>query len=449
MINLTSETTEQSLLMCIIRSPRIYDELKFLVKAEHFSFLNTKKLFNLITEWINLYQSMEIFNSMGYSEFISYVELNHSEWFFKNKDFLKESSLTVIDSDQANEKWRYFYSLLEKYYLASVFSTVLDNTKKNVEQTPLNIKESIKDLQSNITRLYSGMDVLEADTSLENSLKNYTVNLVKRMHEKYSPAYFGIKFLDEMFGGFFPNTYNLITARSSVGKSALVLTTAKNMVTKQGKKVAVFNLEMNNFDFLSRWFSQDLKISSRYLRNPAKSLTQKQRDDLLKLQDELLHNNADQLHLIDNIYDCSQIIDKILNIYNTYGLDVVFVDLIEYVSTRKRFENRTRELAYISNEFFQLKKKIDVSIVMVQQQNKSGDNKVEQGSGRGSEDPYIQSDASIGLFKKQLDDGSFDPDRRVVTIMKNRHGETGSYEVKFNKDLVMFEDDSFSGALDQ
>ncbi len=448
MVNISSEVTEQSLLACIIRAPKIYDELRFLVKKEHFSFLNTQKLFSLVEEWIQTFQGNDVHDSIGYTEFISHIEMQHSEWFLKNKEFISETSLRVIDNDQAKEKWRYFYSHLEKYYFASTFISILDTTKKEVEVSPLNIKDSIKELQSNIVKIYSGINFLDSDTSLEQNLNEYKANLIKRMDEKYSPAYFGLKYVDEMFGGFFPNTYNLITARSSVGKSALVQTTAKNMVTKQGKKVAIFNLEMDNFDFLSRWFAQELKISSRYLRNPSKLLTQLQRDKLLEYQKELAHNNSDQLHLVDDIYDVSQMIDKIMNIYHTYGLDVVFIDLIEYVSTRKHFENRTRELAYISNEFFQLRKKIDIAIIMVQQQNKSGDNKAEQGSGRGSEDPFIQSDASIGLFKNEVSEGQFDQNTRIINVMKNRHGETGSVIVKFNKDLTMFEDDSLGGKFD-
>lgn len=440
-----SEAAEQALLMCLIRAPKVWGECQFSVKRELFSYVTTQKLYDIVVEWIDTVK--ENINLAGYEDFIAYCEIQYSEWFNRNKEYLRECSNKIIDSDQAEEKWKLYQNILEKFYVFSVTNDVIEKSKEKMINSPLEIKSHIQELQTDLNHLFSGTNFSDNTSDLSSVIENYRENIIRRLDKEYSPCYFGLRHVDEGFGGFFPNTYSLITARSSVGKSALVQTAAKNMLLKQDKKVAVFNLEMDNFDFLTRWFSQDLKINSLQIRDP-KSLTKDQRKELFKLQEDLLLKYKEQLHLIDDMYDVSQIIDKILQLYKLYGLDVVFVDLIEYVSAKKHLENRTRELAYISNEFFRLRKQIDISIIMIQQQNKTGDVGGTQASGRGSEDPFIQSDVSIGLFKYQNDDGTFDPDRRILNVMKNRHGSTDSYTIKFNKDLTMFEDDFLGGTLE-
>jgi len=85
---------------------------------------------------------------------------------------------------------------------------------------------------------------------------------------------------------------------------------------------------------------------------------------------------------------------------------------------------------------------------MIQQQNKEGEKGAAQASGRESEDPYMQADSAISLYKFKDENGKVDPDKRTLTVNKNRDGETGSINVKFNKEMTLFEDDFIGGKLE-
>jgi replicative DNA helicase len=163
---------------------------------------------------------------------------------------------------------------------------------------------------------------------------------------------------------------------------------------------------------------------------------------------KLFNLYPNNLFLIEGVYYVEQIIQKILYLDKQCGgLDGVFIDLLEYVRARERTENRTKEIAYISNEFFGLTRSNGFWIAMLQQQNKDGDKKGEQSSGRNAEDPFMQADTAIGLYHAELENGERDPDRRQVKVTKGRDSGTGNVTLKYIGKYTLFEDETIGGDL--
>lgn len=438
-----SETYEQSFLGCLIRSPELIDKVSHLATNDYFVSLKSKKLFEIIRDWGSTCRDK---CNLTETEFLAFTESQYSTWYKTNKPFVSECFKKIVDKDIAFEKWPVYFDGLEKFVVYRLFKDALYEMDQKADQNPLNIGSTIQSGLNKVSTLSTSLREFQKETLLKDTLDEFKVEFGKRLDPNFSPSFFGLKDVDNMMGGFFPGTYNLITARSSVGKSAFINTIIRNMVYKQNKKIIVYNIESGNFSFFMRWFSKDLKIDSKLIKEP-KLLTEKQRTEIFDAIEKLYKGYGDKIFPIHKIYYVDQIIQSIEQIRNTYGVDGIFIDLLEYVKARHSTENRTKEIAYISNEFFSMTRDADFFITMIQQQNKEGDRKGEQGSGRNSEDPYMQCDSAMGLYFSENELGERDPRKRILKVMKSRDGTTGSIPINFVGEYTLFEDAAQTGNL--
>lgn len=438
-----SDTTEQAFLGCLIRAPEIYNIIKLVATKDHFNSLKSQKLYEIIGAWLNFYQDDK---NISDTEFLTFIESQYGEWFKRNSGFVGECFKLIPDKDVAIEKWELHFSGLVKFLYYRQFKEVLVETNKRVDEDPLNIETHIHNTVNNLTGTFSNIKDFQKQTMLGDVIDNFQENFMSRMDAGFSPSKFDFFQLDNLVGGYFPGSYNLITARSSVGKSAFINTISRNMVYNQGKKIAVFNLETGNFPFLMRWFAKDLEIDSKLIREP-QLMTDEQRVSIMEASKKLMENFYNKLFLVEGIYYVDQIIQKILYLDKQFGLDGVFIDLLEYVRTREKTNSRQAEIAYISNEFFNLTRANKFWISMIQQQNKEGDKKGEQTSGRNAEDPFLQADTVIGLYHSELDNGEKDPYRRLIKVTKGRDSGVGSVTLKYTGKYTLFEDETVGGEI--
>jgi len=72
--------------------------------------------------------------------------------------------------------------------------------------------------------------------------------------------------LDRLLGGLQPSDFLIIAGRPGSGKSAFILSAAKNAAQKFKKHVAIFSLEMSNDQLVQRMIAQETGIDSQRLR---------------------------------------------------------------------------------------------------------------------------------------------------------------------------------------
>lgn len=437
-----AENTEQCLLGCLLRAPVLWEKIHYLITKNYFTLAPSIKLYEIFTDWAET--NKRELKSLDTNDFINYLEIDYNSWLQNNNEFLTKVLKLIQDPEHAIEKWEQYIQTLETIYCNKLFIEILNTTKKAAEENPLNTIGLVRDSIADSVKIYESMNRVGKKYSLDEIMSEKQNEILLRLDENYKPCFTNIDSLDEILGGYYPETYNIIAGRSSMGKSALMGTIARNIVKRQAKRVAVFNLEMPNKVFIDRWASQDLNIDASLLRNP-KSLTKAQREAYIKFNAEFTKNYGDYLFLIDNTFYLNQIFERIISIYTTYGLDIVFIDLISNIMTTEKYHSRQAELAYISNSLFNFRKDYPIAIVAVQQQNKLTDfNNTQGNSGQSSlreaEDTYIQSDSAILIYPKIDENKILDKKARVVTVDKNRHGLTGATELRFINERLLFED---------
>ena len=72
--------------------------------------------------------------------------------------------------------------------------------------------------------------------------------------------------LDRLLGGLQPSDLLIVAGRPGSGKTAFMLSAAKNAAQKYKKHVAIFSLEMSNEQLVQRMIAQETGIDSQRLR---------------------------------------------------------------------------------------------------------------------------------------------------------------------------------------
>src|SRR5690606_33371658 len=76
----------------------------------------------------------------------------------------------------------------------------------------------------------------------------------------------GFNKLDELTSGWQPSDLIIIAARPGMGKTAFVLSMARNITIDSGQPVALFSLEMSSVQLITRLISSETGLSSEKLR---------------------------------------------------------------------------------------------------------------------------------------------------------------------------------------
>lgn len=212
----------------------------------------------------------------------------------------------------------------------------------------------------------------------------------------------GVEKLDEMNGGFFKGQMIIIGARPSVGKSAFMGQMAIAMA-KQNKKVGIISLEMNNNEIAARLSSletqTDFKTIFRNLFYDDNSRTKwygKITNDFIGLPIFVTDKTS---------VTTSDIKAKVQKLkHEQGGIDCIFVDYLQLVSSESDNKNRNREneVSQISRMCKLIAKELEIPVIVLCQLNRAvthrtGTNRYPQLSDL-RESGSLEQDADVVMF---------------------------------------------------
>jgi replicative DNA helicase len=191
----------------------------------------------------------------------------------------------------------------------------------------------------------------------------------------------GLSQLDALLGGFQPSDLIIIAARPSVGKTSLALNLAQHAAVREGKKVAVFSLEMSKEQLALRMLSAESGINPRPLQTGFVDET-----DWSKIA-TVMNEMATAPMWIDDSPALSvmELRTKARRLEaEQHGLDLVIVDYLQLMqaSTPNKDANRVQEVSEISRGLKQLARELKVPVVALSQLSRG----VEQ---RGTAEPRL------------------------------------------------------------
>jgi replicative DNA helicase len=246
--------------------------------------------------------------------------------------------------------------------------------------------------------------------------------------------------LDRLLGGLQPSDFLLIAGRPGMGKTAFILSAAKNAAQTHKKHVAVFSLEMANEQVVQRLIAQETGIDTHHLR------TGKLNEDEWPLFAHAIEVLGDTTIFMDDTPGLTplQLRTKSRRLHLEFRLDLILVDYLQLMSGGIRIENRVQEVSYISRNLKMLARELNVPVLAAAQLSRAIEQRADKEPQLSDlrESGSLEQDADVVMFihrQDMYDKDTTRPNVAEIKISKHRNGPTGSIELIFRSGLAKFE----------
>lgn len=306
---------------------------------------------------------------------------------------------------------------------------LLNNILSAVKISPRDINVQIGNLIANLEALQDG----------KSSLSKTLPEIVKENKDKYfidndaEKTYLGLSKLDDLIGGLEGGDVIVIGARPSVGKSAFVTQITSNL-SEQGKRIGFYNLEMKEKQIYERFAASQSGIGLTRIRKAKKFLGDEQ---------ERFDKANKALEGKDNIVITtgSKSVSEIRFESRHMGYDIIIIDYLQLLKADKEYRgNRYAEVGAISKSIKSLAMELNIPIIALSQLNRVSEAREtkEPTMAELRETGDIEQDASVIILMWNLSQD--DRSKKGCKVEKQRQGETGKVVLKFNGDLMQFEE---------
>lgn len=250
--------------------------------------------------------------------------------------------------------------------------------------------------------------------------------------------------LDSLTQGFQKSDLIILAGRPSMGKTALGLNFALNIIKNSKLPILFFSLEMSKEQIMYRLLSMETNINPMRLKNG-----KLYKNDWLKLN-KTIKILAKFPFFIDDTFDLSiqDIRSKIKTIlFEQQKLGLIIIDYIQLMQNfNQKNENRVQELSQITRSLKMIAREFKIPIIGLSQLSRNIENRIdkkpilsdlrESGSIEQDADLVLMlykniyhNTTSVNIKKNQIVD---------IIIAKQRNGPTGTIKLKFNEQQTKF-----------
>jgi replicative DNA helicase len=239
-----------------------------------------------------------------------------------------------------------------------------------------------------------------------------------------------------------------------MGKTAFVLSVARNAAVIGNKNIALFSLEMSSLQLVKRLISSEAELSSEKIRSG-----------------KLAEHEWQQLHTkISTIEDAGIFIDdtpaltvldlkaKARRLKRQRNIDMIIIDYLQLMradeGNKKLAGNREQEISYISRSLKSLAKELDIPVIALAQLSRAVEQRQDKRPMLSDlrESGSIEQDADLVTFIyrpeyygiTQDEEGNDNEGLTEIIIRKHRNGSPGTVNLKFVKHYGKFTDWGYS-----
>ena len=257
----------------------------------------------------------------------------------------------------------------------------------------------------------------------------------------------GFKELDKITSGWQKSDMIVIAARPGMGKTAFVLSMARNVAVDYEHPVAIFSLEMSSIQLVNRLISGEAEIPAEDIR----------RGNFSKSEFEQFFERTKSLSeapiYIDDTPALSifELRAKSRRLKQQHNVKLIIIDYLQLMSSGGKGGNREQEISNISRSIKEIAKELEVPIIALSQLSRSvetrgGDKRPMLSDLRDS--GAIEQDADIVGFiyrpeyyqLTEWPDGSPCNNQGEIIIAKHRNGSLKDVRLKFIGKYAKFSD---------
>ena len=260
----------------------------------------------------------------------------------------------------------------------------------------------------------------------------------------------GFHQLDKLTSGWQNSDLIIIAARPAMGKTAFVLSMAKNMAVDYNVPVALFSLEMSGTQLVNRLISNVCEIEGKKIKSGR----------LTAAEWEQLNTRVRKLFsapiYTDDTASLSifELRTKARRLVREHGVKIIIIDYLQLMNaTGMKFGSREQEVSMISRSLKQLAKELNIPIIALSQLSRKVEDRKDSNSKRPQlsdlrESGAIEQDADIVCFihrpeyySHSAEDGENKPikGKAEFIVAKHRSGAVDDVEMRFVARFARFQ----------
>ena len=293
--------------------------------------------------------------------------------------------------------------------------------------------------------------IKESFTSMDKAVKE-AWELIEAIHSKKISTFAvptGFFELDELLGGFQKSDLIIIAARPSMGKTAFVMSAARNMAIDHQVPVGVFSLEMATIQLVTRLISAEVKINAQSLRTGKFKA-----EDGAKVARNISKLSKAPIYIDDTPgISILELRAKARRLKNEKNVGIIIIDYLQLVTSSASMESREREISTISRSLKALAKELNIPVVALSQLNRAVESRTDKKPMLSDlrESGSIEQDADVVMFLYRPEvygitsytngdmGGESTEGVAEIIVGKHRNGPIGDVRLRFIKDYARFE----------
>ncbi|HYC30542.1 MAG TPA: replicative DNA helicase, partial [Chitinophagaceae bacterium] len=268
----------------------------------------------------------------------------------------------------------------------------------------------------------------------------------------------GFSALDRITHGWQKSDLVIVAARPAMGKTAFVISMARNAAVDHNIPVAVFSLEMNALQLAKRLISSEAEIDGSKIR------TGEMADHEWQQLNARIDRLAEAPIYIDdtpalNVFELRAKCRRLKASHNIQMIIIDYLQLMQGSAEGNKNGNREQEISHISRSLKVIAKELNVPVIALSQlsravETRGGDKRPVLSDLRESGSLEQDADMVCFLYRPEYygfhqdNDGMSLENVGEVIIAKHRNGPTDTVKLKFIKNQARFADFDELGAND-
>ncbi len=281
-----------------------------------------------------------------------------------------------------------------------------------------------------------------------NTAVHSTMELLESIHGKHSgitgvPG--GFTELDNLTGGFQKSDMIIVAGRPSQGKTAFVLSLARNASVVHNIPIGFFSLEMSTQQLVMRLICAEARVDAHSVRTGRLP-----EDEWRKLSTSVGRLYKAKIFIDDTpALGILEVRAKARRLKAEHNVGMIVIDYLQLMQGPKNAQSREQEISTISRSLKALAKELGIPVIALSQLNRAVE-------ARGDKRPLladlresgaIEQDADVVIFVhrpemygiEKDEDGNSTAGMAELIIGKQRNGPTGSVRLAFIKNYARFE----------
>lgn len=308
------------------------------------------------------------------------------------------------------------------------------------------LMEEAEGMLFEVTQQNLKKDALQINPVIEEAVHRMQIAANK---EGASGVASGFHALDKITSGWQRSDLIIIAARPAMGKTAFVLSMAKNMGVDFNSPVAIFSLEMSNVQLVNRLIMNVCEIEGEKIKKGDLSPAE------WDVFDKRLKTLFDAPIFVDDTPSLSvfELRSKARRLVKEHKVECIIIDYLQLMNASgMNFGSREQEVSMISRSLKGLAKELDIPIIALSQLNRG----VEGRTGAEGKRPQLSDLRESGAIEQDADMVCFihrpeyyriteDPNTgeslvglAEIIVAKHRNGATDTVKLRFKNIYTRF-----------